>query len=615
MPNSQYIGPIFETGIQTPHYFNGRLLTASDLQANQYATLTRQTLFGISSGYGIVTGLEVTAVKSNTELHIAPGKSLNRNGQVIHVQGEISLPPLPPPRQSDASASVQADQGQFTSVKSQTIQPAPDASAGVYLLTLVPIADGYKGTAPAQLQTGNVVTGSSNSSIAAPPVASSQWEVERFRLKLIYLADSNLTGMYSVDDLQGITVNGDNRRNLVAHWCFGTLALQNLGGDPFNFQQQYGDADPLGSLPDLGDDDVPLATFHWNGSALTFVDMWSVRRRVIRDTQSSSWQTVASDKRMAINQARFHQFQDHLNDLAKQSKQPKTGFDLSKKQLTDFFTFLPPLGFLPTSTSSVITRLTQTAGGKGEPTGSQGSAPSNWWNNITSEVTNIAKHIDPLNWFQFLHRNVSTNTTSIQNMQDQMTTITEQVQGILDVINAQSGQGGQESTGRRSSTGVSEEGATPPGTEVDQPTIPLGQGQTKADASKTTTPSGGGQELPLFAHRQKMFEQIVLLLNGKKDTGAENFNLNQSFSPDTSQVHLVGSDSISLLIQQSWSQDAIDLRPGSTGQSSIVGSLIPMSTHLFLVAENLVQPTSPVYAIFNKDAPSMNFLDTIGVNQ
>ena len=588
MPNSQYIGPIFETGIQTPHYFNGRLLTAADLQANQVASKTRQAWFGVSSGYGIVTGLEVTAVKSNTELHIAPGKCLNRKGQVIHVQGEISLPPLPPPRQT--STSAQADQGQFTSVKPQTIQPSPDASTGVYLLTVVPIADGYKGTAPAQLQTGNVVTSSSNSSIATPPIAPSQWEVERFRLKLIYLADSSLTGMYSTDDLQGITVNDDNRRNLLAHWCYGTLALQNLGGDPFNFQQQYGDADPLGSLPDLGDDDVPLATFHWNGSALTFVDMWSARRRVIRDAQGGAWQTVASDKRMAINQARFHQFQDHLNDLAKQSKHPKSGLDLSKRQLTDFFTFLPPLGFLPTSTSSVRTRIMQTAGGKGEPGKSEGGAPSDWWSNIASGIANVAKFLDPLNWFQVLHRNVSTNTANIQNVQDQLTTVTAQVQRILDTMNV-----GQQPSG-----------------QGEQPTAPLGQKQPQTDTSKTTTPPETGQVHPLLAHRQKSLELIVELLNGKKDTGAENFDLAKSFSPDTSQVHLISSDSISLLIQQSWSQDAIDLRPGSAGQTGIVGSLLPMSTHLYLVAENLALPTSPVYAIFHKATSSTNFLDTIG---
>jgi len=611
MPNSQYIGPIFETGIQTPHYFNGRLLTAADLQANQVASKTRQTWIGMSSGYGIVAGLEVTAVKSNTELHIAPGKCVNRKGQVIHVQGEIRLPPLPPPRRSEAS--VQADQGQFTSVKPQTIQPTPDASAGVYLLTVVPIADGFKGTAPAQLQAGNVVAGSSNSSIVTPPVAPSQWEVERFRLRLIRLADSYLTEMYSADDLQGITVNDDNRRNLVAHWCYGTLALQNLGVDPFNFQQQYGDADPLGSLPELGDDDVPLATFHWNGSALTFVDMWSARRRMIRDAQGGTWQTVASDKRTATNQARFYQFQDHLNDLAQRSKQPKFGLDLSKKQLTDFFTFLPPLGFLPTSTSSVLTRIAQTAGGRGAP----GGAPSSWWDTITSGIANVAKFIDPLNWFQFLHRNVSNNAANIQNMQDQLTTISEQVRGILDVINVGQqppGQSGQGSAGSESGTG-SGEGATSPGNEADQPTSPLGQQQTQEDTSKTAAPPDTGQAHPLFTHRQKSLELVVELLNGKKDTGAENFDLNKSFSPDTSQVHLIGSDNISLLLQQSWSQDAIDLRPGSAGQSGVVGSLLPVSTHLYLVAENLVDPTSPVYTIFHKATPSTNFLDTIGASQ
>ena len=608
MPNSQYIGPIFETGIQTPHYFNGRLLTAADLQANQDATQTRQTWFGMSSGYGIVTGLEVTAVKSNKELHIAPGKCVNRKGQIMRIQGEINLAPLPQPQQS--STGAQADQGQFTNVKPQTIQQSPDASAGVYLLTVVPIADGFKGTAPAQLQTGNVAISSSNNSLVTPPVAPSQWEVERFRLKIIRLANSDLAEIYSRDELQGITINDDNRRNLVAHWCYGTLALQNLGGDPFNFQQQYGDADPLSSLPALGDDDVPLATFHWNGSALTFVDMWSARRRIIRDAQGGNWQTVANDKRIATNQARFYQFQDHLNDLAQKSKQPKSGLDLSKKQLTDFFTFLPPLGFLPTSSSSVLTRLTQAAGSTGSQGSTQGGASSNWFGNIVGGIANVAKALDPLNWFQFLHRNVTANTSNIQNMQDQLTTINTQVRNILDVININqqsSGQGGQSSA----STG---EGATSEN-ETDQITAPLGQQQAQADTSKTAASAETGPSHPLLAYRQQSLELIIELLNGKKDTGAENFDLNKSFSPDSSQAHLIGSDSISLLIQQSWSQDAIDLRPGSASQSNIVGSLLPVSTHLYLVAENLVDPNSSAYAIFHRATASTGFLDTIGASQ
>ena len=98
MAISQFVGPILDTGFQAPHYFNGRLLTATDLKAEQDAVKTRQFWLGLARGYGIIEGLEVTAVESNTKININAGFGLNRDGQIIHLANDISLPPVPSPQ-------------------------------------------------------------------------------------------------------------------------------------------------------------------------------------------------------------------------------------------------------------------------------------------------------------------------------------------------------------------------------------------------------------------------------------------------------------------------------------------------------------------------------------
>ena len=72
-----------------------------------------------------------------------------------------------------------------------------------------------------------------------------------------------------------------NCRNLLAHWCLGTAQLAKLGADPFNFSPAYRGLDQLASA-DLTPCDLPLCVFYWDAEAISFIDNWSVRRRVTR---------------------------------------------------------------------------------------------------------------------------------------------------------------------------------------------------------------------------------------------------------------------------------------------------------------------------------------------
>lgn len=603
MPNSPFIGPILETDIQTPHYFNGRVLTAADLKAGQDATNTRQVWFGKSSGSGIIDGLQVTSIESDTQLHIAPGFGMNRQGQVIHFKDEISLPPLPPPPFAKSGSTANA--GQFTSVKPQSIQPGSDPSAGVYLLTIIPTSKGYKGTATTQLQAGNTAVSSSHNL----PGTTNQWEVERIRTKIIRLASDDLSELYNTNDLRGIQVNDKNRRNLVAHWCYGTLNLQNLGNDPFSFQQQYGDVDPLSSLADLGEDDIPLATFHWNGTNLTFVDMWSVRRRIIPpDALTGSWQAMISNKRIAMNQARFLQFQDHLADIIQQSKQPGPHSPpLGEATLTDYFTFLPPVGFLQVTVSSVLTRLSQGTGDTGKSGQTDQGETSSWWNTFVSGVENIAKAIDPLHWLRYLQAGVSNHDAQLQSMGAQIAALTEQVTALQgrDLAGKLQKQQGE--------SGTPSEGAGTTDTSPGESTL------IRKWKPGTPLESETSQQSRLASPDRVFHDQVLTWLKGKSpnvDIGS--FNLVQSFTGIPTHMKLIGNDSFTSLLQQSWHQDAIDLRPDvpDTGQNQdqarALASFSPKATNLYLVAENLSHPTTPVYTILHKTVQPTVFLDTAG---
>src|SRR5712692_3479872 len=94
MSNSQFLDTNFNGGLHAPHYFNGRLLTAEDLQTDQQAVLTRQAWLGKASGYGVIEGLKVTQA-GPTNVTITAGLGLNRQGEIIRLPSDLTLPLIP----------------------------------------------------------------------------------------------------------------------------------------------------------------------------------------------------------------------------------------------------------------------------------------------------------------------------------------------------------------------------------------------------------------------------------------------------------------------------------------------------------------------------------------
>ena len=150
--------------------------------------------------------------------------------------------------------------------------------------------------------------------------------------------------------VSGIKVTEENRRNLIAGFCYGVDPLADLPVDPFGFDQAYG----LDLLTDLTDDDLPLATFSWNGQSVADLDNWSARRRIVEPEPSSGgWGVLTADRRIADGQARFSAFQDQAEELvARQIAVRASAWET--------FPLLPPVGFLPVDAGdlrSFTTRL------------------------------------------------------------------------------------------------------------------------------------------------------------------------------------------------------------------------------------------------------------------
>jgi hypothetical protein len=311
---SQLVGSDFTGATQLPNYVNGRLLTAADLATSQTTLRTCDMRLGQAAGHGVVTGLWVTSAA--TTLTVVPGLGVAPSGAAVSVGSSVTLPLAFPPPTAGTTAG-----GSFTCCTPTQATGGSAIGTGCYLLTVLPAC---------QL-TGQAALASPPDS-TMPSGCTAQWQVQGAQFKVINLPLG--------DAVLGIPVTDDNRRNLLAHWCFGTPQLANLGEDLFGFAPGYGGFDTL-DPSDLTTNDVPLAVFYWDGQAVGFVDNWSARRRITGpDLVTASWSGVTSDRRTADGQARFLQFQDQATDLVASGA-------ANTVVAADTFPLLPPAGFLP----------------------------------------------------------------------------------------------------------------------------------------------------------------------------------------------------------------------------------------------------------------------------
>jgi hypothetical protein len=314
--------PIVTGGaLRSVNFFNGRLLTGDDLRREQSTLRSRLARLGRAAGEGVAYGLEVketigTSAKGKPVVTVAAGLALARSGQALELAAPVDV----------ALARARPVAGSETGGLFADCQPFADgtytAGAGVYLLAI----------APAQQGEGHAqVSGIANE--PAPCNVAASVEAVRFRLIRLALSPAELNDKAHL-------------RNRVAYACFGADALTSFTADPFGpAWQRYGLVDTLREQT-LGDDEVPLAVLGWTmKDGIQFVDLWSVRRRIVRRESEGPFAELLSDRRQAEGEAMFFQFQGQLRD---RGRKPKP----ASARLRDEFVFLPAAGLVPTSDAS-----------------------------------------------------------------------------------------------------------------------------------------------------------------------------------------------------------------------------------------------------------------------
>ena len=344
-------------GIQNNHFFNGRLLTALDLNTEQEANRRQRRQLGQAIGAGIVHGLEVALGADGSDgqppiVSVTKGLALNRLGQVIELPLDIEV------RLAPQSQSLLPEGGLFVECQPPTADTPP--GTGAYILVAAP-ASGFREKVPRRgFGQNGKVDGCGN-----------RYTVEGIKFRLEALTVNSLTGvsqdtrdaldnlMAEIDALKvridpaGVSQRRaglSKLRNWLAHLCFGTEALINFRRDPL--QQvggqspylTYGVMDDLRTAGKLTDCDVPVALLYWTTNQVHFVDMWSARRRLLSGPLSERWPLLVSDRRISETEASFLQFQSQALSLINS----ELSFNAAAlMQATDYFRYLPPMGFLP----------------------------------------------------------------------------------------------------------------------------------------------------------------------------------------------------------------------------------------------------------------------------
>ncbi len=331
---TELLTPILNQDLRNPNFFNGRLLTATDLRDEQTVHRAQRARLGQAIGAGVVHGLHVEQgpIKGGAQTVVVhQGLALNANGQTLALKQDIELALTPGQDVTSTGAGLFVD----------CAQPASDTllpTTGIHILTISP-ASAFAEQAPMRDFSDGSVSG-----------CGDRYAVEGVQFRRVELNAAAMPGVARSD--QQLDVSFDARalsqlRNLLAHYCFSTLTLNDYAREPFltvGGQSAYvsrGAIDLLLAGQKLTECDVPLALLYWSQNTLRFVDIWSVRRNTVAPSVDQLWPLLVGERRPAEADATFLQFQDHLEQL----RTSTTRRDLL--QARNHFRFLPAAGYLP----------------------------------------------------------------------------------------------------------------------------------------------------------------------------------------------------------------------------------------------------------------------------
>ncbi len=300
--------------VRSPHYFNGRLLSREDLDAEHKAGRARDQRLGRALGFGIAQGLIVTEISRNQPVivSVSEGFAVTDCGAVLELTEALTLRLEKPP--TPARPTTRAD---FDDCRTPS-GAAPD-QAGAYVLTLS-AETVTEGRAP--------VAGLGN---RVSPCNAGQ-RAEGLKFRLVPLSASSVT-------------TGPRARNQLAWQCLGLLDTPVIS----HRQQPFVLPVPASGFPvlaggQLTPGEVPLAVVFWSAPGVfEFLDVWSVRRRIARPDSVEDWSLFGGDRRLAVAEASFWQFQDQIEGLIPNA-------NLATAAAGSWFDVLPAGGFLPVGT-------------------------------------------------------------------------------------------------------------------------------------------------------------------------------------------------------------------------------------------------------------------------
>ncbi len=376
--------------IRNTNYFNGRLLTAEGLKKEQEANSKHHRQIGQALGEGLAFGLEVrkSTDTSNPEkpsyaVTVSAGMAVNRLGEVLNLPEDTSVAIVPEKEKA-------AEKGGFFAACVPSESAKILAGTGIYILTIYPVSD-FDGYAPIS-GLGGEIRGPKGCG-RSDTVEGVQFRVTPLSLetlgKLSPTLQSNLSDLIKTKDAkQPDAAHLSKLRNLVAHICFGTQEITGFARDPFTREKgrspygMYGIPDTFRSekVSILEACEVPLGLIYLTSQGISFVDMWSVRRRLIRRSPSARWPLFASERRVAEAEAVFMQFEDQIEEMKSSQDQSK----LAGIKASDYFRYLPACGIIPIPDKSVKEYLTKGGSSVSIPLGQgKGYDPATFFDGVT----------------------------------------------------------------------------------------------------------------------------------------------------------------------------------------------------------------------------------------
>lgn len=323
--------PIVKEGLERVPFFNGRVLTAEDLQAEQDANAAERRRLGRALGTGVVDGLFVRKTSDET-VTVEAGLGLAPNGQMVELPRTTEVSVV----SSVERPATAETKGTFADCTAQTATVT--TGTGAYLLVAEP-ASKPEGRTPRTTLGGDGAAGE----------CGAERRVEGARLRLVYLdatemgfVGASLSDRIQIlaEDVGGVRAAGkrpdpttvSQLRNLWAHALLrGTGSSSTV--DPSSIARES--RRPRSMREVTGGRAVPIGLVYWASDQIEFVDAWAVRT-VVRPPTDTERGAALSGRRLE----RYLQFVEHLGEVVAAHPNPR------EIRLDNYVRFVPPAGLV-----------------------------------------------------------------------------------------------------------------------------------------------------------------------------------------------------------------------------------------------------------------------------